>query len=58
MRNPVRDATAGLATGNMHKHVSEEMQEEEDKGHNNNGEVNRDEKAAKALAFETVTPSK
>jgi hypothetical protein len=28
MRNPVRDATAGMVTNNMHRHISEEVQEE------------------------------
>jgi hypothetical protein len=25
MRNPVRDATAGMVTNNMHRHISEEV---------------------------------
>jgi len=28
MRNPVRDATAGMTSNNMHKHISQEVQEE------------------------------
>ena len=28
MRNPVRDATAGMVSNNMHRHISEEVQEE------------------------------
>ncbi len=28
LRNPVRDATAGMVTNNMHRHISEEVQEE------------------------------
>ncbi len=44
MRNPVRDATAGINDGNLHKHVSEEMQGDEEEAH--------------AIAMEVVEPGK
>ena len=54
MRNPVRDATAGMVTNNMHRHISEEVQEEAEAAAT--GDTGLQE--AQLIALQTVSPTK